>query len=80
MRSLIRVIMAGVFVTAQLAACTQIVAIMASGVSFRPLLVPYAVEAGFLDLFTFAVVNWVLPLGNKHRVLFQLAYVQSPWR
>ncbi len=67
MRSPITVFMAVVFVTAQLAARTEIAAIMASGVSFRRLLVPYAVGAGLLGLLTFAVVGWVLPLGNKHR-------------
>ncbi|WP_232342230.1 LptF/LptG family permease [Hymenobacter negativus] len=80
MLSPITVFIAVVFVTAQLAARTEIVAIMASGVSFRRLLVPYAVGAGLLGVLTFAVVSWVLPLGSKHRVQFERAYVKSPWR
>lgn len=76
----ITVFLAVVFVTAQLAARTEIVAIMASGVSLRRVLWPYAMGAGFLGLLTFGVVGWVLPLGNKHRVQFERDYVKSPYR
>ena len=41
---------------------------------------PYVVGAGFLGVLTFAVVGWVLPLGNKRRVQFERDYVKSPWR
>ena len=76
----ITVFIAVVFVTAQLAARTEIVAIMASGVSFRRLLQPYALGAGFLGLITFGIVGWVLPNGSKHRVQFERDYVKSPYR
>lgn len=76
----ITVFIAVVFVTAQLAARTEIVAIMASGVSLLRLLRPYALGAGILGLLTLGLVGWVLPLGNKHRVEFERAYVKSPYR
>ena len=76
----ITIFIAVVFVTAQLAARTEIVAIMASGVSFRRLLTPYLAAAALVGLFIFALTGWVLPLANKERVRFERAYVKLPYR
>jgi lipopolysaccharide export system permease protein len=76
----ITIFIAAVFVTAQLAARTEIVAIMASGVSFRRLLLPYAVGGGVVGLLIFGLIGWVLPMGNKTRVDFERTYVKNPYR
>ena len=76
----ITVFIAVVFVTAQLAARTEIVAILAAGVSFRRFMRPYAVGSAFVGVLTLGLVGWVLPLGNKHRVQFERDYVKSPYR
>ena len=75
----ITIFIAVVFVTAQLAARTEIVAIMASGVSFRRLLVPYLAAAALVGVFIFASTGWLLPLANKQRVRFERAYLQSSY-
>ena len=76
----ITVFIAVVFVTAQLAARTEIVAILASGVSFRRLLRPYAVGGAVVGVVIFAFVGWLLPIGNKTRVQFERDYVKNPYR
>lgn len=47
------VFIATVFLTSRLAARTEIIAILSSGVSFMRLLLPYAVGAGILAVFTY---------------------------
>ncbi len=75
----ITIFIAVVFVTAQLAARTEIVAIMASGVSFRRLLAPYLTAAALVGAVIFAFTGWVLPLANKERVRFERAYLMQPY-
>ena len=75
----ITIFIAVVFVTAQLASRTEIVAIMASGVSFKRLLTPYLAAAALVGLFIFALTGWVLPLANKQRVRFERAYLKLPY-
>jgi lipopolysaccharide export system permease protein len=76
----ITIFIAVVFVTAQLAARTEIVAILASGVSFRRLLLPYAVGGGVVGLMIFGLIGWVLPNGSKTRVQFERKYIKLPYR
>lgn len=76
----ITIFIAVVFVTAQLAARTEIVAILASGVSFRRFLQPYALGGIIIGLLIFGLVGWVLPIGNKTRVKFERTYIKLPYR
>ncbi|MBH8557552.1 LptF/LptG family permease [Hymenobacter negativus] len=76
----ITIFIAVVFVTAQLAARTEIVAILASGVSFRRLMLPYAMGGAVVGLMIFGLIGWVLPIGNKSRVAFERAYIKLPYR
>jgi lipopolysaccharide export system permease protein len=76
----ITIFIAVVFVTAQLAARTEIVAILASGVSFRRLLLPYAMGGSVVALLIFGLIGWVLPNGSKTRVQFERAYIKLPYR
>ncbi|WP_375438040.1 LptF/LptG family permease [uncultured Hymenobacter sp.] len=75
----ITVFIAVVFVTAQLAARTEIVAILASGVSFKRLLVPYMMGSTILAVVTMALTGWVIPYANKTRVDFERKYVKNPY-
>ena len=76
----ITIFIAVVFVTAQLAARTEIVAILASGVSFKRLMLPYAGGGAVVGLLIFGLTGWVLPVGNKARVAFERAYIKLPYR
>lgn len=76
----ITVFIATVLVTARLAARTEIVAILASGVSFRRFLLPYILGGGLIGVAIFGLIGWVIPLANKPRVAFERKYVKNPYR
>jgi lipopolysaccharide export system permease protein len=75
----ITIFLAVVFVTARLAARTEIVAMLSSGMSFRRLLLPYLLGASVIGILTFGLVGWVIPKGTKHIVEFESAVVKEPW-
>jgi lipopolysaccharide export system permease protein len=70
---------ATVFVTAKLAAKTEIVAILASGVSFRRLMVPYLIGATLIAIMSFFLNGFIIPEANKFRVGFELEYLKKPF-
>ncbi|HLK97305.1 MAG TPA: LptF/LptG family permease [Hymenobacter sp.] len=76
----ITVFIAVVFVTSQLAARTEIVAILASGVSFKRLLLPYIMGSVVLGIVTMGLTGWGIPYANKTRVEFERKYVKNPYR
>lgn len=66
-----------VFFTAQMAAHTEIVAILSGGVSFRRLMFPYFIGASIIAIFSFAMVGWILPKANTERLAFENLYVND---
>ncbi len=68
-----------VFVTAKLASKTEIVAILASGISFKRLLVPYFIGATIIAAYSFAFMGYVIPDANKYRIGFELTYLKKPF-
>ncbi|SDX88633.1 LptF/LptG family permease [Hymenobacter psychrophilus] len=76
----ITVFIAVVFVTAQLAARTEVVAMLASGISFKRFLLPYIMGSAILGLLTMAMTGWLIPIANKTRVEFEKKYIKNPYR
>ena len=70
---------ATVLVTSKLAAQTELIAILASGVSFRRLMRPYFVAASIIAGVSFYLNSFVIPDGNKFRVDFELNYIKKPY-
>ena len=66
-----------IYFTSKLASDTEIIAILASGVSFKRLLRPYMMAAGFLALMTFALNSFWIPVANKTRLAFEDKYVKK---
>ncbi|KPM47182.1 LptF/LptG family permease [Jiulongibacter sediminis] len=66
-----------VFFTAKLAAHSEIIAILTSGVSFRRLMFPYAMGALLIGLFSFVMVGWILPKANAKRIAFENQYIND---
>jgi len=66
-----------IYFTSKLASDTEIIAILASGVSFKRLLRPYMMAAGFLALLTFALNSFWIPVANKTRLAFEDKYVKK---
>jgi lipopolysaccharide export system permease protein len=71
---------ATVFFTANLAARTEIIAILSTGVSFLRLMLPYVVGSTLVALLTFYMVGWVIPNSNKTRIAFERKYVKDAYR
>jgi len=67
-----------IFFTARMAANTEIVAILNSGVSFRRMLFPYFIAAGFIALLSFYFNGWVIPHSNKIKLDFENVYIKNP--
>lgn len=66
--------------TANMAAKTEIVAILAGGVSFYRMLVPYMVSAIILTVLSFYLNNFIIPKANKKRLAFEEQYIRHPYR
>lgn len=71
------VFIATVFVTAQLAGRTEIVAILSSGVSFKRMLLPYFIGSVLIAIVSFVLTGWVIPNSNKSRLAFEIEYLKS---
>lgn len=66
-----------IFFTSKLAEKTEIVAILASGVSFNRFLRPYLFSAGIIALLTFVLSSFVIPPGSAIRNNFQNKYFRE---
>lgn len=75
----ITVFIATVFTTAKMAAKSEIIAILASGVSFRRMLFPYLVAAVMIAGASFYLNSYVIPDANKFRIQFELDYLKDPF-
>ncbi len=75
----IMVFIAVVFVTSQMAARTEIIAILSSGVSFRRLLVPYFLASLIIAIFNFVLNGWVIPQSNRSRLAFEIQYLNKAY-
>ena len=73
------VFIATVFFTARLAARTEVIAMLSSGISFGRFLVPYLIGASLIALLMFWLVGWVLPKANLVRNEFEKKYVKSQY-
>jgi len=73
----ITVFIATVFVTANMAAHTEIISILASGVSFKRMLVPYFGAALIIALVSFYFNGWVIPDANKSRRSFEIEFIEG---
>ncbi|MCX6309022.1 MAG: LptF/LptG family permease [Bacteroidia bacterium] len=66
-----------IYFTSKLASDTEIIAILASGVSFKRLMRPYMLAAGFLALITFTLNSFWIPVANKTRLAFEDKFVKK---
>lgn len=67
-----------IFFTSRLAGNSEIIAILASGISFRRLLVPYFISAMVLGLLSFLLANFIIPYTNRGMFAFEQRYINDP--
>ena len=65
-----------IFFTSKLAGDSEIIAIMASGVSYHRLMWPYFVSALLLFVFSFWMTGYVIPPASEKMLSFQDKYIQ----
>ena len=66
-----------IFFTSKLAANSEIIAMLASGMSFRRLLRPYMVAATLIAAATYVLNGFIIPSGNRVRLNFEQTYLKS---
>src|SRR5690606_55162 len=71
------VFIATVFFTSRIAARTEIIAMLSTGISFGRIIVPYLTGAFFLSLLSFYMVGWVLPKANTVKNQFAITYLKD---
>lgn len=73
----ITVFIATVFMTSKLASHTEIIAMLSSGMSFTRLMRPYIIGAIMIAILSFLLQGWVIPIANKPRIDFEIAYIDG---
>ena len=66
-----------IFFTSKMAGNSEIIAILASGVSYKRLLRPYMIGAAILAALTFALSNYIIPPTNVKRIAYTNKYVKN---
>jgi lipopolysaccharide export system permease protein len=64
-----------IFVTSKLAFNSEIIAMLAGGVSFKRIMVPYLISAAIIALFTFYISSEIIPPGIRERLKFEFKYI-----
>ena len=66
-----------IFFTSKLADNSEIIAMLASGMSFRRLMMPYAVSAAIIAIVTFTLNSFIIPPANNTRIDFQNKFIKN---
>ena len=66
-----------IFFTSKLAGNSEIIAMLAAGISFRRLLRPYMLSAAFLGLLTFALNSYIIPITSIPRLALLKQYYKD---
>jgi lipopolysaccharide export system permease protein len=66
-----------IYFTSKMAANSEIIAMMASGISYKRLMRPYIVASAIIALMSWILGNFVIPQANQSRVNFTNIYVIS---
>lgn len=75
----ITIFIAAVLVTSSMAAKTEIVAILAGGISFRRMMLPFFIASTLISAGTFYANGWWIPNSNKYRIQFEIEYLKKPF-
>ena len=70
---------ATVYVTAQLAMRTEIIAILSSGKSLKAIISSFFYGSLLIAIMSFILNGWIIPHLNKERVGFEVMYIKSPY-
>lgn len=71
------VFIAVIFFTSKLAANSEIIAILAGGISFKRMMYPYMLSACAIAVFSLLLNLFVIPSANKGRIEFEQTYIKK---
>ncbi|WP_448529957.1 LptF/LptG family permease [Raineya sp.] len=71
------IFIAAVFVTAQMASRTEVVAILSAGVTFWRFFRPFLLASTIFAAITFVLTGWIIPNANKVRVNFDIEHIKG---
>lgn len=71
------IFIATIFFTSKLAYKSEIIAMLAGGISFQRFLRPYFIGGGFLCLLSLLANHWIVPNANKQRLAFEDKYIHN---
>lgn len=63
-----------IYFTSKLAENSEIIAMFASGVSFKRMLRPYMISAGLIAIMTYILSAYIIPVGNETRIAFEVRH------
>jgi lipopolysaccharide export system permease protein len=69
-----------IFFTSRMAANTEIIAILNSGISFWRLMRPYIISALLLAFLSFYLANFLIPITNRKMIEFETKYIKSQYK
>ena len=67
-----------IYFTSRMAANTEIIAILSSGISFRRMLYPYMISAVILAGMSFLLGNFIIPYTSRGKLAFERKYIKDP--
>ncbi|MCL2682444.1 MAG: LptF/LptG family permease [Bacteroidales bacterium] len=68
-----------IFFTSRMAANSEIVAMLSSGISFKRLMVPYLICAVLIGVLNVYFSNVLIPKVNQPRLAFEQQYIRNPY-
>lgn len=75
----ITIFIATIFVAANLAARTEIIAMLSSGMSLTRIMYPFLIGSMIVGAMVFYMAGWMIPHGNKARIDFEKKYIKSAY-
>lgn len=66
-----------IFFTSKLASNTEIIAMLASGISFRRIMKPYFISATIISIMSFILGGYIIPPSNEKLLEFEDAYIKK---
>jgi lipopolysaccharide export system permease protein len=66
-----------IFFTSKIAYKSEIIAILAAGVSFQRFIRPYIIGGAFLCAVSLVANHWIIPVANKQRIAFEDKYINQ---
>lgn len=67
------------YMTSRLASRTEIISMLAGGMSLRRILVPYLAVGALLAFGSYLLNAWIIPISDKKRVKFENTYLRNYW-